>query len=126
MKLQAKRLVEAMETSRDRVAVMTFPVGSSNTGPMSSSRDGVHVLNSSGSVAKQQLIDDIALLGQNKWNTDPAARNVRDAVLASVKKLKRNAPQYRAIWKSPTCAFIFVDVKTGCRRDRTPAGSVLW
>lgn len=88
MKLQAKRLVEAMETSRDRVAVMTFPVGSSNTGPMSSSRDGVHVLNSSGSVAKQQLIDDIALLGQNKWNTDPAARNVRDAVLASVKKLK--------------------------------------
>lgn len=88
MKLQAKRLVEAMETSRDRVAVMTFPVGSSNTGPMSSSRDGVHVLNSSGSVAKQQLMDDIALLGQNKWNTDPAARNVRDAVLASVKKLK--------------------------------------
>lgn len=88
MKLQAKRLVEAMETSRDRVAVMTFPVGSSNTGSMSSNRDGVHVLNSSGSVAKQQLIDDIALLGQDKWNTDPAARDVRAAVLASVKKLK--------------------------------------
>lgn len=87
MKLQAKRLVEAMETSRDRVAVMTFPVGS-NTGSMPSSRDGVHVLNSSGSVAKQQLMDDIALLGQNRWGIDPAARDVRAAVLASVKKLK--------------------------------------
>lgn len=88
MKLQAKRLVEAMETSRDRVAVMTFPIGSSKTGSMSASRDGVHVLNSSGSVAKQQLMDDIALLAQNKRDIDPATRNVRAAVLASVKKLK--------------------------------------
>lgn len=88
MKLQAKRLVEAMETSHDRVAVMTFPIGSSNAEAMPTSRDGVHVLNSSGSVAKQQLMDDIALLGQNKWDIDPATRNVRGAVLASVKKLK--------------------------------------
>lgn len=88
MKLQAKRLVEAMETSRDRVAVMTFPIGSSNTESMTASRDGVHVLNSSGSVAKQQLMDDIALLTQNKWDIDPATRNVRAAIQASVKKLK--------------------------------------
>lgn len=88
MKIQAKRIVEAMETSRDRVAVMTFPVVSPNKGSIPTRRDAVHVLNSSGSVAKKQLMDDITSLTQNKWDLDPAARNVREAVLASVKKLK--------------------------------------
>lgn len=87
MKLQAKRIVEAMETSRDRVAVMTFPA-ESTTGSQHVKPDTVHVLNSSGSVAKRQLMDDIASLGQNKWGIDPASRNVRAAVQASVRKLK--------------------------------------
>ncbi|KAI5845843.1 hypothetical protein DFP73DRAFT_476526 [Morchella snyderi] len=88
MKIHAKKLVEAMETSRDRVAVMTFPSGSSITGITAVRPDTVQVLNSSGSIAKRQLIDDIAALAQNKWCSDPVSRNVRSAIHASIMKLK--------------------------------------
>lgn len=88
MKLQAKRIVEAMETSRDRVAVMTFPVVPPKAGSPPVRREAVHVLNSSGSVAKKQLMDDIGSLTQSKWDLDGAAGNVREAVIAAVKKLK--------------------------------------
>ncbi|RPB08495.1 hypothetical protein P167DRAFT_494005 [Morchella conica CCBAS932] len=88
MKIHAKKLVEAMEISRDRVAVMTFPSGSSITGIATVRPDTVQVLNSSGSVAKKQLVDDIAALTQNKWCSDPVSRNVRSAIQASITKLK--------------------------------------
>lgn len=88
MKIHARKLVEAMETSRDRVAVMTFPSGSSITGIATVRPDTVQVLNSSGSVAKKQLIDDITALTQNKWCSDPVSRNVRSAIQAAITKLK--------------------------------------
>jgi len=53
MKSGAKLIVESMESARDRVAVMTFPCAMSNN---------VYTLNASGSVARQQLLEDIMSL----------------------------------------------------------------
>jgi hypothetical protein len=85
MKFQAKRLVETMETSRDRIAVMTFsspPVGRRKA----TARANLKVLNSSGSVAKKQLIEDITTL-EPGLQGDPAGRDVAAAVDAAVKTL---------------------------------------
>jgi hypothetical protein len=87
MKAQARRLVEAMDTSRDRIAVMTFsspPPGKRK--PAAHGRANLKVLNSSGSVAKKQLIDNIVTL-QPGLQADPAGRDVNAAVNAAVKTL---------------------------------------
>ncbi|KAF8253921.1 hypothetical protein K440DRAFT_657063 [Wilcoxina mikolae CBS 423.85] len=89
MKTEAKRLVEAMETSKDRVAVMTFkspPVGKRKPSPRG--RPNIRVLNSTGSVAKKQLIEDISML-EPGLTTDPTGRDVPAAVYAAVKTLQK-------------------------------------
>jgi len=53
MKSGAKLIVESMESARDRVAVMTFPYIMPNN---------VYTLNASGSIARQQLLEDIMSL----------------------------------------------------------------
>ena len=88
MKLQANRLVDAMEASRDRIAVMTFkPPPAGKRRPSQLGRTNLRVLNSSGSVAKKQLIEDINTLKLGPI-TDPAARDVSAAVAAAVKTLQ--------------------------------------
>jgi len=53
MKSVAKHIVQSMESPRDRVALMTFPHAMWNT---------VYTLNSSGVLARQQLLEDIMAL----------------------------------------------------------------
>lgn len=87
MKTEAKRLVEAMETSKDRVAVMTFkspPVGKRR--PSLRGRTNLRVLNSTGSVSKKQLIEDISML-EPGLTADPTGRDVSAVVNAAVKTL---------------------------------------
>ena len=87
MKLQANRLVDAMETSRDRIAVMTFkPPPAGKRRPSQLGRTNLRVLNSSGSVAKKQLIEDINMLKLGSI-ANPAARDVSAALAAAVKTL---------------------------------------
>lgn len=79
MKSKAKRIVESMESARDRVAVMTFPCATPNI---------VYTLNASGSVARQQLLEDIMSLSLPQASIPPSTRNVKEAVMAAIKKLK--------------------------------------
>lgn len=87
MKEQAKAIVESMDTSRDRIAVMTFsapPPG--KRVPSSSGRANMKVLNSSGSVAKRKLLENIAAL-EPSLDGDLTGRDVSAAVLAGAKML---------------------------------------
>ncbi|CAZ83056.1 unnamed protein product [Tuber melanosporum] len=79
MRSKAKRIVESMESARDRVAVMTFPCATPNS---------VYTLNASGSVARQQLLKDIMSLSLPQTSIPPSSRNVQEAVMAAVRKLK--------------------------------------
>ena len=79
MKSGAKRIVESMESARDRVAVMTFPCAMPNS---------VYTLNASGSVARQQLLEDIMSLSLPQPSIPPSSRNVKAAVMAAIRKLK--------------------------------------
>jgi len=79
MKSGAKRIVESMESARDRVAVMTFPCAMPNN---------VYTLNASGSVARQQLLEDIMSLSLPQTSIPPSSRNVKEAVMAAIRKLK--------------------------------------
>jgi len=79
MKSKAKRIVESMESARDRIAVMTFPCATPNT---------VYTLNASGSVARQQLLEDIMSLSLPQTSIPPSTRNVKEAVMAAIRKLK--------------------------------------
>ncbi|RPA90155.1 hypothetical protein L873DRAFT_1795647 [Choiromyces venosus 120613-1] len=79
MKSKAKRIVESMESARDRVAVMTFPCAVPNS---------VYTLNASGSVARQQLLEDIMTLSLPLTSLPPSSRNVKEAVMAAIRKLK--------------------------------------
>lgn len=88
MKHQAKRLVEAMDTAVDRVAVMTFtaspwPVGKR---PGFRGRSLIRQLNSSGSVAKKTLINNIDSL-QTGVRLDPTNRDVSGAIMAAIQEL---------------------------------------
>ncbi|KAA8908230.1 hypothetical protein FN846DRAFT_681147 [Sphaerosporella brunnea] len=107
MKNEAKRLVEAMDTSKDRIAVMTFPApfaGKANA--TSQSRGEIRVLNSSGSVAKRQLIDDIADL-QPGLSADPSRRDVSAAVNAAIKTL-HNMPSDTSKYGCKRSSHLFV------------------
>ncbi|TGZ78097.1 hypothetical protein EX30DRAFT_398017 [Ascodesmis nigricans] len=89
MKNQAKLLVDAMDTTMDRVAVMTFsapPFGKRNQGSRGRVASNMKVLNSSGSVAKKQLIADIDALRPG-LRVDPSTRDVSGAVLAGIRAL---------------------------------------
>jgi len=78
MKSGAKRIVESMETSRDRVAATAFPCAMPNN---------EHTLNSSGSVASQQLVEDIISL--SRADKHPSiVRNVKELVVVAIRKLK--------------------------------------
>ncbi|CUS14992.1 unnamed protein product [Tuber aestivum] len=79
MKSKAKRIVESMESARDRVAVMTFPCAFPNS---------VYTLNASGSVARQQLLEDIMSLSLPQTSIPPSSRNVKEALMAAIRKLK--------------------------------------
>ncbi|KAG0633533.1 hypothetical protein HOY80DRAFT_1104625 [Tuber brumale] len=79
MKSKAKQIVESMESARDRVAVMTFPCATPNS---------VYTLNASGSVARQQLLKDIMSLSLPQAFIPQSSRNVQEAVMAAVRKLK--------------------------------------
>lgn len=88
MKREAKRLVETMETWRDRIAIMTFSspsVAKRTSTPRGYA--GLRVLNSSGSVAKKRLFEDISNL-QPGLSADPSRRDVATAVRAAVKALQ--------------------------------------
>lgn len=87
MRRQAWKLVEGMDTSRDRIAVMTFscPLPEKRR-PSARVRANLKILNSSGSVAKKQLIGDIAAL-EPGIQSDPTARDVQAAVMDAIKTL---------------------------------------
>jgi hypothetical protein len=104
MKNEAKRLVEAMDTSKDRIAVMTFPASGSGKGR--STPQSIRVLNSTGSVAKQQLIDDISDL-QPGLSADPSRRDVTAAVNAAIKTLQI-MPSDTSKYGSKRSAHLFV------------------
>ncbi|KAI5797587.1 hypothetical protein EDC01DRAFT_727301 [Geopyxis carbonaria] len=87
MRIHAKKLVEGMDTSTDRIAVMTFsapPRGKRN--PSSKGRSNLKLLNSSGSVAKKQLMEDITNFDCG-LQVDPRTRDVSAAVAAAIKIL---------------------------------------
>ncbi|KAL7273830.1 hypothetical protein RUND412_003296 [Rhizina undulata] len=89
MKAYARKLVEAMETSRDRVAVMTFSAPlQGKRRPRGRGQTTLNVLNSSGSVSRRQLIENIAALTLDDSSIDPSGRDVAGSVLAAVHKLK--------------------------------------
>ncbi|PWW77832.1 hypothetical protein C7212DRAFT_362443 [Tuber magnatum] len=48
----------------------------------------VYTLNASGSVARQQLLDDIMSLSLPQTSIPPSSRNVKEAVIAAIRKLK--------------------------------------
>lgn len=109
MKNEAKRLVEAMETSKDRIAVMTFsspPLGKRKAGTFSRGRANLRVLNSSGSVAKKQLIDNITSLKPG-LNAGPAGRDVNAAVNAAIKTL-HNMPLDTSKYGSKRSGHLFL------------------
>ncbi|KAI5821251.1 hypothetical protein BZA77DRAFT_299033 [Pyronema omphalodes] len=92
MKAEAKRLIEAMETSRDRVVAMTF--SSPHLGKRRASLRGrphLKVINSTGSVSKKQLLEDLSAL-ELGLVTDPNSRDVTAAINAAVKELRNMPP----------------------------------
>lgn len=85
MKYQAKRIVESMESARDRVAVMTFP---HIRGSRTASSKIVNVLHASGSVSKRQLLKDIASMSRSEASFDPTHRNINAALQAALEYLE--------------------------------------
>jgi len=79
IKLGAKRIVPSMERARDRVVVMTFPRAIPNN---------VYTLNASGSVAGQQLLE-----GTMSLSVPPLSRNVKEVVMAAIRRLKTMPPE---------------------------------
>ena len=77
MKSGAKLIVRSMASARDRVAVMAFPCVMPNS---------VYTLNASGNVARHQLLEDIMSLPHT--SIPPSSRNVKEAVMAAIRKLK--------------------------------------
>jgi len=79
MKSKVKRIVESMENAMGRAAVKTFPCAMPNN---------AYTLNTSGSVARQQLLEDIMSLFLPQTSIPPSSRNVKEAIMAPIRILK--------------------------------------
>jgi len=79
MKSRAKRIVEPIESARKRVAVKAFPSAIPNK---------VHTPNVSGSVASQQLLEDIMSLSHHHTSIPPPSRILKETVIAAIRILK--------------------------------------
>ncbi|PUU82903.1 hypothetical protein B9Z19DRAFT_1120009 [Tuber borchii] len=79
MKSGAKRIVKSMESLRDRVTVRTFLCAMLNN---------VYTLNSSESVARQQLLKNIMSLSLPQTSIPPSSHNVKEPVMVTIRKLK--------------------------------------
>ena len=68
-----------LDTAGDRVPVTTFPYAMPNN---------VYTLNSPGSAATQQLVEDIMSLPLLQTSIPPQSRNVKEPVVAPIRELK--------------------------------------
>jgi len=76
-----KRIIESMESARDKVTVMTC---------LCSMPNKVCTLNPSRSIARQQLLEDSMFLSLPQMSLPPSSRNVKEAAIAAnfIRKLK--------------------------------------
>jgi len=70
MKSEAKQTVESIESAGDRVVVITFPCAMQNNG---------YYLNSSGSMARQPLLEDIMSLPLRTTGIPLSSHKVKDS-----------------------------------------------